>query len=89
MMTPRHAASLALAGWYLMQPPTLSSGGEDRSAPLTKWAIIGSFDLAKECEAYRDRHIRAFLPFLLENDKKREVLLDSTCIATDDPRLAK
>ncbi len=84
-----HAAALALVGWYLMQPPMLSSGGEDHSASLAKWAIIGSFDAAKECEAYRDRHIKAFLPFIGQNDKKREVLLDSTCIATEDPRLAK
>jgi hypothetical protein len=87
-MKPRHAAALALVDWYLMQPPMLSSGGEDHSASLTKWAIIGSFDSAKECEAYRDRHISAFLPFIHE-DGKREVLLDSACIATNDLRLAK
>jgi hypothetical protein len=30
-----------------------------------------------------------FLPLVQQNDKKREILLDCTCIATDDPRLAR
>jgi len=88
-MNPRHAAALALVGWYLMSPPMLSNGAENHSATLRKWDIIGSFDSAQQCEAYRDRHIGAFLPLMQQDDKKREILLDSTCIATDDPRLAK
>lgn len=84
-MNPSHAAALVLVGWYLMSPSMLPDGGEDHSASPGKWAVIGSFDSAKECEAYRDRHIGRFLPFMQHDDKRRELLLDSTCIATDDP----
>jgi hypothetical protein len=35
-MKPRHAAALALVGWYLMMPPWRPT--VDVSAPLSRWA---------------------------------------------------
>jgi hypothetical protein len=40
-MKPRHAAALALVGWYLMEPPIVGPYGRgrvyDASAPLSRW----------------------------------------------------
>jgi hypothetical protein len=54
-MKPRHAAALALVGWYLMVAPQSKSwwtGAEsyDDSAPLSRWTIESSFDSAARCE---------------------------------------
>jgi len=76
-MKVRHAAALALIGWYLMAPPsslpTISSQGleikEDATAPLSKWKSVGTFLTQKECDAHR---VGAF-----------------RCVASDDPRLKK
>jgi hypothetical protein len=49
----RHAAALALVGWYLMIPPGASSGlsgKEALSAPLSEWRHGASFDSADHCE---------------------------------------
>ena len=59
-MNPRHAAALALVGWYLMLPPHGSSGGVTAlgvwtDAPMSKWEIDQSFDTADECEQERAR----------------------------------
>jgi len=63
-MNPRHAAALALVGWYLMIPPKIEGWyfkdwhffngvRADERAPLDNWKILKSFDSAGECEAYR------------------------------------
>ena len=44
-MNLRHAAALALVGWYLMVPPL-----SNPSAPLSKWNLYRSYDTARECE---------------------------------------
>ena len=59
-MTLRHAAALALVGWYLMTPPgpdTVtapgSKGGEQSvstAAPLSKWIIGHVYDKAEDCD---------------------------------------
>ena len=49
-MNLRHAAALALVGWYLLIPPVFSAMGShprafnDLNAALNKWDIQGSFD---------------------------------------------
>jgi hypothetical protein len=49
-MNLRHAAALALVGWYLMVPP--STGGKlDTKAPLPQWINEGAFDRADDCES--------------------------------------
>ena len=54
-MTLRHAAALALVGWYLMVPPATAPNGTKGAklmtdAPLSRWFMHGSFDSAKQCE---------------------------------------
>jgi hypothetical protein len=52
-MALRHAAALALVGWYLMMPPMTEKNEADAEGPLSKWQNDGSFDLASACEAVR------------------------------------
>jgi hypothetical protein len=56
-MNPRHAAALALVGWYLIRPPGPDNGEPDFEAPLSRWTYSGSFDSANECERERDSRI--------------------------------
>ena len=57
-MNFRHAAALALVGWYLMVPPPgppRSAGANtappNHTAPLNQWTIRNSYDSAQACEA--------------------------------------
>ncbi len=64
-MNPRHAAALALVGWYLMvppgkvdvtSPPRKVVPGSFRfrpNAPIAQWEEVSVFDSAKECEDAR------------------------------------
>jgi len=71
-MSLRHAAALALVGWYLMMPP-LESHWWDRVSyqlgwikevpawaakeePLSEWDIYKSFDSADECAHAKDQN---------------------------------
>jgi len=45
---PRHAASLAFVGWYLLAPP-LYKGEVDEKAPLKEWTVLRSFGTVTEC----------------------------------------
>jgi len=54
-MKLRHAAALALVGWYLLIAPTTAQNQADLQAPLSKWLNAGSFDSASGCEAIRRR----------------------------------
>jgi hypothetical protein len=99
-MKPRHAAALALVGWYLMVPPITSSWPVtyDTSAPLSKWKQGGSFDTAKECNEEKEKTAMLLLQSAqnpngtAENKQKfmqsmSAMLYALQCIATDDPRL--
>jgi mono/diheme cytochrome c family protein len=49
-MNLRHAAALALVGWYLMVP--LNNAGQvDPHAPLSSWHQWSAYDTAAQCEA--------------------------------------
>ena len=51
-MKPRHAAALALVGWYLIGPP-LKAGKPsvvDWNAPVSKWLPISFFDTETDCQ---------------------------------------
>ncbi len=55
----RHAAALALVGWYLMVPPMAHEenwqpGGPPTTAPLSEWFIWKPFDTADACEKAED-----------------------------------
>ena len=102
VMKPRHAAALALVGWYLMIPPRPSRNGwfpnwERTIANLSGWDIIASFDSAQACEAARSKassppseDVQKFLKKYSANDPSKPVPdVEARRIATDDPRLAK
>jgi hypothetical protein len=52
---PRHAAALALVGWYLMIPPphSRSSNSFEQHPPLAQWSVYRKYDSADECELSR------------------------------------
>jgi hypothetical protein len=51
-MNLRHAAALALVGWYLLVPPILTDQLlVNIDAPISKWEHYQSFDSAQECES--------------------------------------
>lgn len=89
-MARRHAAALALLGWYLMTPPLRSPGGElEPEAPLSKWRSPHAFDTAKACENAKESFVKS-----AKREKERDpaaafsgAILLSQCIASDDPRL--
>jgi hypothetical protein len=88
-MTFRHAAALALAGWYLIIPSSTLPPGVAHKEPLRKWQTVRGFDSADDCEDFRS----AFF----ERSRQRQGLnvlepsyrdyMFAECIATDDPRL--
>ena len=100
-MTARHAAALALAGWYLMSPPIsypATKGLSDKDAPLSTWYLQRSFDSAEECErarrkaddeASRKIHGLAESHSIIERQQAQILALDKLdrCVETDDPRL--
>jgi hypothetical protein len=57
-MTLRHAAALAVIGWYLMMPPPYWSKTNPRNAPLRQWTVFGRYDTAQECSDERTKMIR-------------------------------
>jgi hypothetical protein len=99
-MKPRHAAALAIVGWYLLMPPITMEGDKanvDGSVPLSQWDRGDRvYDTESACE-----EMRAKLSAIAESHKNwigrsgsvaaandRYVLLtNQRCIATDDPRL--
>ncbi|HVA76756.1 MAG TPA: hypothetical protein VNF27_02630 [Candidatus Binataceae bacterium] len=95
----RHAAALALVGWYLMLAPRTSDKPPityDTTAPLSKWKIVGSYDTAKECDQGKDKIPRIILQAEENMTSEQKSAYDQTilnllgasqCIATDDPRL--
>jgi hypothetical protein len=59
----RHAAALALVGWYLMLPPMEANEqgvliSLNLNAPISKWDVSGSYDSPSECRAARARSIQ-------------------------------
>jgi hypothetical protein len=59
-MNPRHAAALALVGWYLMVPPVTPEGLTDPNAtlvngkaPISQWIIFRAYDSADQCQQER------------------------------------
>jgi hypothetical protein len=47
----RHAAALALVGWYLMVPPLEYLSGNRPAGPYSRWTIADVFDSAADCKA--------------------------------------
>jgi len=96
----RHAAALALTGWYLMTPPLTYDGPRygftvQSDAPLSKWVVTDAADSASECE---QGHYALVKDSGKTMDKARPhsnewanaiAYAQSQCIASNDPRLAK
>ena len=93
-MKLRHAAALALVGWYLMMPPARPQTRVpvDLDAPLSKWTVDSSYDTAAECR--REIEFAKQTDARLAGDAPNEGLrlaiaglVHGQCISTDDPRL--
>ena len=100
-MNPRHAAALALVGWYLMVPPIRTPKDDkpylDEHAEYGSWKTLHTFETQDQCEVVRNRTKkdarRGELTVFSDNFPVRDSALwlaqeaDLECIATDDPRL--
>jgi hypothetical protein len=83
----RHAAALAIVGWYMMMPPSgrdFPTGNVD--APLTQWSKRATtFRDQAECEHVLDRIRRN------TNAKNKQSAVryykQAQCVSADDPRL--
>ena len=90
-MKLRHAATLALTGWYLMVPPVheISSPSRDSrgelvfrlSADISEWQIDSKHKTLAICEAVRRKELQTDDHFA----RRRAAL--GKCIASDDPSL--
>ena len=91
-MKPRHAAVLALVGWYLVLPPT-SLGKVVLSAPPSKWTVFQEYDSLETCLAARvELHERgeqnpSVKPQLQFPPKQLAQFFAADCISADDPKL--
>jgi hypothetical protein len=94
-MNLRHAAALALVGWYLMTPP-MGKYGPNEMAPLSRWEHPYTFDSARDCESAlaASRKCEALGIAAVEvqhglQDEETPLLLtiDWKCLTSDDPRL--
>ena len=91
-MKPRHAAALALVGWYLMLPPIErgGSGGQfwvPANEPLSMWSTDRTFNSEDECNsALADlKQPRTYSGNAEQaQDMQRQRAI---CVSTDDPRL--
>jgi hypothetical protein len=84
-MTLRHAAALALVGWYLMIPPLDRDEHVQTNAPLSSWVNDQSYETAAACEQKKRADMDR-----VKDDKEPWVRFAASsvkCIATDDPRL--
>jgi hypothetical protein len=93
-MKLRHAAALALVGWYLMvpSPEIIAHVGIDAAAnyPLSTWYTVNVCDTASDCKTY-DMLSRQGMEITAQKDPSfrgpLEALKHAQCVATDDPRL--
>ena len=84
-MNFRHAAALALVGWYLMVPLRENDNSAKLrvDVPLADWVYVDSFDTAKECRNEGVQEEKRYAKDNLEADEYGAW----ECIASDDPRL--
>jgi hypothetical protein len=100
-MNLRHAAALALVGWYLMIPPEVYPGPNSSRVlmppPFDRtWRVKATFNSANDCEVAREKHetdvalaLKSAIPKRYEAHPTLSSPIDdgALCIATDDPRL--
>ena len=81
----RHAAALALVGWYLMVLPQDDGGAFLHGAPLYAWTRKATFDTEADCKLEISKGCHRF-----ENGATVGLvgpLCYSMCVRSDDPRL--
>jgi len=90
-MKLRHAAALALVGWYLMLLPAHGEGPQIFDLP---WSTeVRSFDSAKECEEARAKAVITPVPLNSQSQVAGPTPTPTPvnrafyCIEADDPRL--
>jgi hypothetical protein len=99
-LNPRHAAALALVGWYLMVPPTFENQygaiQADDSTPVSKWGQQAVYDSAGACNEGKSDYFKQSVLASKLVDKTNGpkagaaiavAALNAQCIASDDPRL--
>jgi hypothetical protein len=94
-MNPRHAAALALVGWYLMVPPQTPGGGPHTvlfHAPLSKWKVGEGNETKAACEKSRRESIadEKHITDVCEVGSCAVTVVQYAhghCMADDDPRL--
>ena len=90
-MRLRHAAAVALVGWYLMVPPVVGQGSGRNvwnHAPLRKWERAATFDSEEVCNQRLRASRTVKGPF--ENFTQAlvaEQFSHGRCVRSDDPRL--
>jgi hypothetical protein len=90
-MSLRHAAALALLGWYLMVPPPNSN--ESEQPPLSEWSIYKTYESYDACFYFRAEIASGMLQdappdFVARFDGSfMDIFKQAQCIASDDPRL--
>jgi hypothetical protein len=76
-------------GWYLMLPPMNQRGLVQKTASLSQWEIISSYDTADACEKIRLGSF-GWMPDVNGKIHEHTPRGDAAiCVASDDPRLAK
>ena len=90
-MNLRHAAALALVGWYLMLPP-MQGETPNSDAPLSQWTLTDSFDSAQQCSKGKSAYWKTLMKISPRLPKTESIIVNrqasaAMCIATDDPRL--
>src|SRR5260370_31006074 len=88
-MKPRHAAALALVGWYLIMAPAESfRNHQDDEEPLGKWILLQTFDTELECKQKLSKGCRQVGHGGVHTTIGFEgPMCYARCIATDDSRL--
>ena len=83
-MKSRHAAALALVGWYLITPPFVGNNRMLKpNAPLSQWDVLYILESYSECQETRREFATEDDPGMVLNAEKISYL----CVAADDPRL--
>ena len=88
-----HAAAIGLVGWYLMTPP-INHAQLNQHAPLSQWRVFQGFDKANDCSDTQLRQqsatrANAKADPSFANKAVADAMLNSQCIASDDPRLKR
>jgi hypothetical protein len=92
-MKLRHAAALALVGWYLMVPPVnQDTASVDSKAAVINWTKLeGKHETEKACAKARSDHNHLIEEiggsgYARAKDAQTELVSDAQCIDEHDPR---